>query len=127
VKRLIETSTGQAVLDLHRWRGIRLGLGVTVTRFSPDGWASEDKAWYEHAQNEPQTLAQFLAAELRVPGPEATALAQEISGPWVERWEAQGGDQEARTIGRFTIAVLTSLIIWWPSRALPSRCSSGCW
>jgi hypothetical protein len=88
---------------------MRIGLTVEVTRFGSDGWEDGHETWFENAEDNPQTLAQFLAAELHVPGPEASALAQDILGPWVEEWESRGGDQEARTFHRLTIALIVAI------------------
>ena len=89
-----------------------MGLTVTLTRLDEAGWEEERKAWYQKYEKESwqnQTLAQFLATELSVPGPEATALAHDILGPWVEEWKLRGGREEATKVGRFTLALVASL------------------
>ena len=110
MKRLIQTSGGRAVLDVDRHAGA--GWGVMVTRFDPDGWEDEGKAWHEGAEEHTkQTLSQFLRAELRVPSDEAVALAQDILGPWRREWRSRGGEQETRKIPRLAVAFVASLAI----------------
>ena len=112
MERLIETSKGKAVLDIYRIPGpASLGLCVEVTSFGVDGWEDGHETWAENAKDNPQTLAQFLAVELRVPGPEATALAQDILAQWIEEWESRGGDEEARMVGRLTVALIAAIAV----------------
>ena len=111
MKRLIQTSTGPALLDLDRFGQKSLGLGVAVTRFGHDGWEQPGNAWFENSAQQSQTLAQFLAVELEVPGPEAAALADDILGPWVKEWELRGGEAWARKVGRITAGAMTGLAI----------------
>jgi hypothetical protein len=41
VERLIQTSAGQAVLNLHASYPTGLGLSVNATQFGPDGWEDQ--------------------------------------------------------------------------------------
>ena len=97
------------MLDLDRLRGA--GLHVRVNRFGPDGWEDGDRTWFAETDRmkTPQTLDQFLTAELRLPRDEATALAQDVLGPWMREWESRGGEDEATRVDRFSAVLMTSV------------------
>jgi len=111
VERLIQTSVGRAVLDLDRFMGA--GLHLRITRFGADGWEDGGKTWFEETQmmTDPQTLPEFLAAELGVPSAEAEELAQGILGPWLQQWESRGGKEQTKATNRLSLALMGGLSV----------------
>ena len=109
--RLVQTSSGFAMLDLDRYSGP--GLHLRVTRFGSDGWEEAYRIWFEKTEmmTTPQTLERFLATELSLPDDEAMALAEDILGPWMKEWEARGGAQDARKTDRLGHALMLSLAV----------------
>lgn len=97
------------MLDLDRYRGP--GLHLRITRFGSDGWEDGGGMWFEKTEmmTTPQTLERFLAAELGVPADEATALAQEILGPWMQDWKSRGGEREESETNRLSRALMASV------------------
>jgi hypothetical protein len=109
VERLIDTSTGSAVLDLDRLAGA--GWHLRVTRFGADGWEDGGAIWFEHteAMTRPRTLPEFLSSELGVPTAEAEGLAQDILGPWLQQWESRGGRERAKGVNRLSATLMAGV------------------
>jgi hypothetical protein len=96
--RLVTTSRGPVQIGITE--SSFYGTQVTVTTFGADGWADDSKGWTtNHGYDfEGQTLANFLMRHAELPLDESEELAQDVLGPWVEHWVANGGREEAREI-----------------------------
>jgi hypothetical protein len=111
VKRLVNTSTGHALIELDRiWRA---GVHVSVTTFGADGWQQEDRSWYERQPPNPprEELSAFLVYHVGIPLDEAKSLADEIMGPWLAEWERRGGAQDAKHVGRLAVGFTSVLVV----------------
>jgi hypothetical protein len=79
-KRLVQSSSGPIEIEISENRA--LGLSVSVTPFAESGWqAQPTKAWTS-AHSGGESLSQFLASFVPLPGPEAAQLAADVEGPW---------------------------------------------
>lgn len=112
MKRLVQTTAGDAVLDVEYERTPG-GMSVAVTPFDGDGWEGKSKMWVErwghHRRGEP--LVDFLATALQVPADEATTLAESIRGPWLAEWNRRGGAEEARALQHLSVWVMSGLAV----------------
>ena len=80
----------------------KFGFKVEVTAFKEDGWEERPtKTWYSKGMGD-ETLAQFLASFARLPGSEATELADQLQGPWRDEWLNSGGEEELRSFARLS-------------------------
>lgn len=99
-KRLVQTSRGPVEIEISENRA--LGLWVSVTPFPESGWqARPTKSWWSN-HNEGESLSQFLARFVPLPGPEAQQLAADVQGPWRQEWVESGGEADARSLERWT-------------------------
>jgi hypothetical protein len=122
-ERLVESSRGPIEIEISE--NHVHGLWVSVTPFAESGWeARPTKAWTSK-QNEGESLSQFLARFVPLPGAEAAQLAADVQGPWRREWAKSGGEAEIRSVERWinvsagaaTVVVLLALaglvlVIW---------------
>ena len=111
-KRLVQTSRGPVEIEISENRVH--GLWVSVTPFAESGWqARPTKAWTSK-QNEGESLSQFLARFVSLPGPEAAQLAADVQGPWRQEWANCGGEAETRSLERWinvSVATVTVVVL----------------
>jgi cobalamin biosynthesis Mg chelatase CobN len=109
-KRLVQTSRGPIEIEISENRVH--GLWVAVSPFAESGWqARPTKAWTSK-QNEGESLSQFLASFVPLPGPEAAQLAADVQGPWRQEWAKSGGEAETRSLERWTnVAVIAVTVV----------------
>jgi hypothetical protein len=109
-KRLVQTSRGPIEIEISENRVH--GLWVAVSPFAESGWqARPTKAWTSK-QNRDESLSQFLASFVPLPGPEAAQLAADVQGPWRQEWAKSGGEGETRSLERWTnVAVMAATVV----------------
>ena len=111
-KRLVQTSRGPVEIEISENRV--LGLWVSVTPFAESGWqARPTKSWWSN-HNEGESLSQFLARFVPLPGPEAQQLAADVQGPWRQEWAKSGGEAETRSLERWTniaVSAVTAAVL----------------
>jgi hypothetical protein len=111
-KRLVQTSRGPIEIELSENRVH--GLWVAVSPFAESGWqARPTKAWTSK-QNGGESLSQFLASFVPLPGPEAAQLAADVQGPWRQEWAKSGGEAETRSLERWinvSVAAVTVVVL----------------
>jgi hypothetical protein len=111
-KRLVQSSSGPIEIEISENRA--LGLSVSVTPFAESGWqAQPTKAWTS-AHSGGESLSQFLASFVPLPGPEAAQLAADVEGPWRQEWLESGGEADIRSLERWTnvgVGAVTAVVV----------------
>jgi hypothetical protein len=111
-KRLVQTSSGPLEIEISENRVH--GLSVSVTPFAESGWQTRPtKAWTRN-QNGGESLSEFLARFVPLPGPEAAQLAADVQGPWRQEWLKSGGEAETRSLERWlnvSVAAVTVVVL----------------
>jgi hypothetical protein len=109
-KRLVQTSRGPIEIEISETRVN--GLWVSVTPFAESGWQARPTKGWMSKQNGGESLSQFLARFVPLPGPEAAQLAADVQGPWRQEWAESGGEAETRSLERWTnVAVSAAPVV----------------